>query len=55
MVIVSIHVYAILDEVVNVEEPELVYELPVSAQVLIGGGTKSWSLGVGEVALHVNE
>ena len=34
---------------------EFVYELPVPAQMLIGGGPESWGLGIGEVGLHMDE
>ena len=50
-----IHVNAILHKMVNIEELEFIDELPVSAQVPIGGGAESWSLGVGEVGLHMDE
>ena len=41
--------------VLNVEKAEFVDELPVASQMLVGGGAESWSLGIGEVRLHVNK
>ena len=41
--------------VLNIEKTKFVDELPVASQVSVRGGTQLWSLGVGEVSLHVNE
>ena len=41
--------------VLDVEELEFVNELPVPAQMPIGGGAESWGLSVGEVSFHVDE
>ena len=46
---------AIRVEVMDIEESKFIDELPVSAQVPVGGSAQIWSFGVSKVSLHVNE
>ena len=51
----AVHVDAVVFLVLDIEELEFINELPVPAQMPIGGGAESWGLSVGEVSFHVDE
>ena len=51
----AVDVDAVRVVVIDVKELKLVNELPVSAQVPVGGSAQIWSFGVSKVSLHVDE